>query len=232
LAIVECWNNKIDYLKPRFTLSNTLYGLQNRLELSLDILGVKFLVKGLQVDFYTIDGFSQLEKRFLVDMAACYDDIPESVLSGPDRGVVHVFIKYHRLRIGIGDNGTVVFLSISGHGRWGKIKVTDLFWPYLRDFPVLAEFAVDVAAGSGHGKSLFARQEVEERFFFDGIDIEGAGFPIDQRVVDASDVFSDSAVSAFPVSKPAFPWTECAFDLSILEFFVKTGLYTGEIGLV
>ena len=117
-----------------------------------------------------------------------------------------------------------------GGGIGGKVDRFDLFGPGLGDLPVLAEFAVDVAARRRQGQGRRARQDVEERLLLDGIDVEAADLAVDQRVIGPADVLADAAIAPLLVAEPAEAGAEPAFDLAVGELHVVTGFDPGQIG--
>jgi hypothetical protein len=112
-----------------------------------------------------------------------------------------------------------------------EIEVIDLFGSDLRDFPILTKPAVHVTPGRGQGKSIGPGQEMEERFLLDRIDVTAADFPVDESVVSPADIFSDSAVAAFPIPEPAFPGTDFAFDFPVRELSVIAGFDSRKLPL-
>jgi len=81
----------------------------------------------------------------------------------------------------------------------------DLFRPDLGYFPVLTEFAVNVASGGRDGECLAFRKKMKKGFLFNRIYVGGAGFAVNKSIIDAIPVFPDSAISAFSVTQPAKP---------------------------
>jgi hypothetical protein len=137
--------------------------------------------------------------------------------------VEHVFIKDRWLGIGIGYDRTIVFFCRENHILRREIDMPYLLGSYLGYLPILAKFAVDVASGRGDGQGIAGRQEVEKRFFFDRIYMDGTSLSINEGVINAPDIFSDPAVSPLFVSQLAQARTQCAFDFSIRMFFIETG---------
>ena len=66
------------------------------------------------------------------------------------------------------------------------------------------------------------REQVKERFLFDGIDMNGTGISVDQGIVFSILVFSNAAISTLSISHFTVPRAKFAPDL-----FVGEG---GEIG--
>lgn len=64
-----------------------------------------------------------------------------------------------------------------------------------------------VAADGGDGEDAGAGQEVEERFFFDGVDVDGAGIAIDDGSQDTVEIDSDAALATLAGLNHAVFWT-------------------------
>jgi hypothetical protein len=69
---------------------------------------------------------------------------------------------------------------------------------------ILAVEAHEVAAHGGHGVRPGARQEMEQRLFFNGVEMCGNDSAIVEAVKDAVLVFPDVAEAPFPRFDPAF----------------------------
>ena len=100
----------------------------------------------------------------------------------------------------------------------------DLFGPALGNFPILAETAAEVAAGRGQGIGLAAGMVMEQRFFFDRVDMHGARLAVNQGIINAVTVFTHAAAAPFQVGHLAFMGAEPALDFFFGQFFVIHGL--------
>ena len=70
-------------------------------------------------------------------------------------------------------------------------------------FPVLAVKAVQVAARGCDGKGGRPREHMEYRFFLDGVDMHGAGVPVDQGKEFSVHVRADAAVASLALGLAA-----------------------------
>ena len=66
----------------------------------------------------------------------------------------------------------------------------------LRNLPVLAVFAVEVAADSRYRKNTAARQKMKERLLLDRVDMDGAGISVHDGSKHAVDINSHPAFAA------------------------------------
>ncbi len=114
-------------------------------------------------------------------------------------------------------------------GRWprGPDQIISLLGPGLGNFPVLAEFAVQVTAGGGDGIGAGAGENVKERLLFDGIDMHGGGVAIGQGDIFAALVFPDAAFPPVAVHDFALPGAEIATDIAVGQ----KGIMGGGMGL-
>ncbi len=109
---------------------------------------------------------------------------------------------------------TVVFGSVD-HILRGQIVIEGVIGFCLRDFPVLAEFAVQVATGRGNGKRERGREHVEEGLLLDGINMNGTGIAINKGIVLPIHVLSNSAVTTLSFFHLTYAGTELALDPSV-----------------
>ena len=91
--------------------------------------------------------------------------------------------------------------------------------------PVLTVFTPEVAAWTGEAETGVARNEMVERSFFNGADINGAGFSVNDRVKLSSAILSVPADPPFPVRNGAFSWAEKAPNGLIGHRSVEHGLF-------
>ena len=99
-----------------------------------------------------------------------------------------------------------------------------LFRTPLRDIPVLAELAVDVASGGGDGEGGGSGEVVEERLLLNGINVGGADAGVDKRIEGAGAIFAHAAMAALSIVDDACARTELAPDFEVGEFLVEPGL--------
>src|SRR5208337_2310274 len=94
------------------------------------------------------------------------------------------------------------------------------------------KFAVDVAARRGHRESERPRQVMEQRLFFDGINVRGAHPRVHQRVVDSSAILPHATIAPFPVPYRAFARTQLALDLLVVGKFLVELCFDRELRIV
>jgi hypothetical protein len=117
---------------------------------------------------------------------------------GQFRAIVSVFIIDDRIGISIGDRGALIFIRL-GNKPFGRtiIRLDILILGIrLRNLPVLAVLTMKIAADGRYRKNTAARQKMKERFFFDRVDMDGAGIAIDDGSQHAVDIDSDPAFTA------------------------------------
>lgn len=80
----------------------------------------------------------------------------------------------------------------------------------MGDFPILASWTVEVAPKGAQGEPLASREEMEERFDFNGRDTFRGDFSINQRIELPAHIFSSSTESRLPWSYLAPPLADLA----------------------
>jgi hypothetical protein len=98
-----------------------------------------------------------------------------------------------------------------------------MFLGILGDVGILAVFAMKITSYGSDGKGLGAGQIMEQRFFFNRIDMFGYDFSVDKGHELTVPVFPYPADSATIVSNDTPVGTQPASDLVSLSFFVKNG---------
>jgi hypothetical protein len=93
----------------------------------------------------------------------------------------------------------------------------------LRDAPVLAKDASEIAAVGTDREDFRARLEVIEGFFLDGIDIQGDGVPVFGGDEGPGIIQAHHANPQFSRGDFAFDGTEAAFDAALFEFLIVPG---------
>ena len=123
----------------------------------------------------------------------------------------------------MGNGAAAVILGRGHHFFRGQVEVVGLFRPGLGDFPILAELAVQVAAGGGDGKRLAPGQDVEEGFFFNGVQVDGAGVAVHQAVIFALPVLPDAAFPPVSGQNLAVPGAELALHQALVQLAGEGG---------
>jgi len=113
----------------------------------------------------------------------------------------------------------------------------DLILMGFGDVPILAEEAAHVATGSAHAEDLGAGEEVVERLFLDGIDLEGGGGGVTEAEEFAVLIDADEAKTGLAGADMAMARTEKTVDAVVglgspPEGFVEGGgfLEDWEVG--
>src|ERR1019366_8380260 len=118
---------------------------QNRLELAVHDLFVILLGEALEVDLDGVHAGAQLFQRLFLDIAAADDYALHSRGAAGRRGIQDVFAEDHRFAVGIGDGGTLIPAGQARQVLGRNEAAVHLFRTRLREVPVLAHFAIDVA---------------------------------------------------------------------------------------
>jgi hypothetical protein len=87
----------------------------------------------------------------------------------------------------------------------------------LRDVPVLAELARQVAAGGAEAEHSAAREEVVERLLLDRVDAEARAASVGGEHHRVADALAHEAHAALALVQPAVARTQVALDAAIVE---------------
>jgi hypothetical protein len=93
----------------------------------------------------------------------------------------------------------------------------------LRDLPVLAEAALEIASGGSDGVRGATREKMIKRFFFDGVDVLCDEFPVRMGEQHPSPVFPDAANAALTLGDQTIVIAQIARDLSVFQLLVEEG---------
>jgi hypothetical protein len=80
----------------------------------------------------------------------------------------------------------------------------------LGNFPILAEFAVEVAPGCSNGKRPGGWQHVEKGLLFHRVNVHGAWISKNKGIILSIPVFPDPAISTLSVTGLALPRAKLA----------------------
>jgi len=150
--------------------------------------------------------------RFFVYVPCGDKDVSQTGFLGEPGRVVGVLVVDDRLGVGVCDGRAVVLLGELEEFRWGAVGGGCIFRIGLGNFPVLAVFAVEVAADSGDRKDRSAREEVEQGFFLDGIYVDSAGIAVDDGFELSIEIDPDPAFTALAGGDDALFWAKLALD--------------------
>jgi len=152
LIVVQRGYDEVDDLGPLAHLAQSDERFEHGLQLAGDHLGVVGLAVGLEVDLDCVHLAVGLLERVVLHVAVGDDDAAHARCVSGIGGVHQIFGEDDRLRVGVGDSGAAILPGNGGCLVRGNVLSGNLFGPRLRDVPVLAELAVDVAAGRGDGE--------------------------------------------------------------------------------
>jgi hypothetical protein len=105
----------------------------------------------------------------------------------------------------------------------GELVVVGIIRPGLGDFPILTEFAVEIAPCGGNGEGTAGGEYVEKWLFFYGVHMHCTRIAIDQGVIAATDVFPNLAIPPFTFVYFAGMGTEFTTDATIFQPRIERG---------
>src|ERR1017187_6259273 len=230
IGIVQSRHHQVDHFVPCAELADGDQSVQYRLELAVHHLFVVLLGEALEVDLDGVHAGAQLFQRLFLDIAAADDHASHPRGAVGRRRIQDVFAEDHRFAVGIGDGGTLILAGQTRQVLRRNEAAVHLFRTDLGDVPVLAHFAIDIAARRSHRECHAAREEMEQGLLFDGIGMGRADARIYQRVVRAATVFAHAAIAAFAVVDHALAGAKLALDLFVRQLLVESRL-DGEPGI-
>ena len=191
--------------------------LQHRLQPPRAEPVVEALGERLEVDVGRVHVGEQLPPRLGADVAGGDGDVAEAPLTAGLRHVDGVFEEDHRVVVGVGDRAAAGAHRRRGNllGRGARLETVE--FARLRDVPVLAELAGQVAAGRAEGEHRRAGQEVGERLLLDRVDAEARGAAIggeDDAIVAAG---AHEAQAALALVQLAQARADVALHAAVVE---------------
>jgi len=206
-----------------------LYCVNNTLQLGPANLPIKIPIETFEINVGSIEVMPDGFERLLLDIAIGDEIVIHTFFLRKLRSIEGVFIKYCRLCIGVGYAFAARLLRPLHHfGRRHFLTRNMPFVPrHLRDFMVLAMAATKIASRRRYGEGPGTGKKMEERFFLDGINVEGAGEAVDKGVQNTVLVFPHTAKPSLSLGNMAVVPAEAAMDLRALQFFIKQGFSHG-----
>ena len=131
---------------------------------------VKILGEALEVDVRGVHRAEELLAGFRRDIAGGHRHRLETGIAAGVRDIDRIFEKDHGVVVSEGDRARAHRLRGSRNFRRRGLVLKAIELGRLRDVPVLAELAGEIAAGGAEGQHRRAGQKVIERLLLDGID--------------------------------------------------------------
>jgi len=105
----------------------------------------------------------------------------------------------------------------------GELIVVGIVRPGLGYFPILTEFAVEIAPCGGNGEGTAGGEYMEKWFLFYGVHMHCTRIAIDQGVIAATNIFPSLAIPPFTFFCFAGMGTEFTTDAPIFKRRVEWG---------
>ena len=196
VGIVLARNEQRRDFRPDIRLVNEIFErFQHRLERTRAALGVEALGERLEVHVRRVHAREQALARLFANEARGDGDVLHATRAAGGRRVERVFHEDDRIVVGVGDARASEPLGRARdrvrHGERAQAR----HLAALRDVPVLAERAGEVAARRAEREDRRAGQEVVERLLLDRIDAE-SGRPAVSRQLHALAVLARAAHEA------------------------------------
>jgi len=203
-------DDQIGDFQPDTALFQPFETVEHRGQLCLADRRIEILTEALEVDIGRVKVPAETGKGLGIDKAVGVINCQEPGPPGSFGAVEHEFVKGRRLGVGEGDAPTP--LALCHERKLGRESepVGRLERRYLGDLPVLAEFAAQVAPGTGEGEGAGFGVEVEKRFFLHRVHVHGAGEVIAERAEPAGKIFPRPAKAGRTVPDRAASGAELA----------------------
>jgi hypothetical protein len=191
---------------------------------------VEIFGEGFEVDVGGVNVIVDVVESFAGDVAVADHNGFESGGLGGFANVDDVLAPDGRFVVGEGDGIAAVFFGKEGNVFGRDVLGVDLILVGFGDVPVLAEEAAHVAAGGAHAEDARAGEEMVERLFFDGVDLECGGRGVAEAVEFAVLIGAYVAETGLAVADVAVARTEVTVDAVVGFGFPPEGFVEGGRG--
>ena len=141
-------------------------------------LGVEALGEALQIDIRRVHASEQALARLGANEAGGHGDVLHASRATGGCGVERVFHEDDRVVVGVSDAGAAQPFGRARNRVRRRMRAQARDFAALRDVPVLAERAGEIAARRPERQHRRARQKVIERLLLDRIDAEPGRSPV------------------------------------------------------
>src|SRR4029434_5163946 len=203
-VVVFVRNHQIGDLKPNvgFVLE-PFQRIQHGFKMGKRQLVIEALGKRFEIDVGGVNVAINLRSRFGSDVDGGDHYAFNSSLARHTGYVDNEFAPDHRIVISKGNARYFTLDRQFDDLLRTRVQALRLVEFRLADAPVLAETASQIAASGAEAQDFAARQEMIERFFFDGIDGKAGRSSVAERVELAADVLANVAKAGLAFSYPA-----------------------------
>jgi hypothetical protein len=191
--------------------------VEHRLQVCAADLPVEALGERFQVD---VDGIHTAEKfiaRVLGDITGRDGHVLDAAFVAGGSHVDCVLQEDHRIVVGISDAAAAAVGRGGCDGRRRRGCLQPIKFAGLRDVPVLAELAGEVAARGAERQYRRAGQEMIQRLLLDRIDAKAAGTPIRRQQHLVIAVGPHETEPALACVQPAIPRAQVALQPTIIK---------------
>ena len=234
-AVVPRRDDEIGQLDPDAFALHDLQGFEHGRERCRRHSPVVIFRDPFKIDICRVDVGRDLEQGFLIDVTGGDPNIQKFLFMGEACGVIRVFIKDDRVRIRVGNAFRSRKDCLADDFLRRKIIVMRFLRRALRNLPVLAELAMQVASGGGDRERSRLRQDVEQRFFLDWINVDRARVAVNEGLQFSVEMNAHAAVAALAVGQAAGSRAQLAFNgfrHRFLEFLPVLGFARSDPGVL
>ena len=204
--------------------------VQHGLQVRVGQLEVELFGKRLQIDIGRVHLAEERFARRRRDVARGDRHRLDAHRPAGPRRVDRVLGPDHRIVVGVGDAHTAQFLRGAGDRLGGGMFAEPRDFFALRNVPVLAELAAQVAAGRAERQHAAAGIEMVQRLLFDRIDAEPGAAAIGGQHHPAVAVLADKTESAVTRLEHATARAQIADDAALVFAGMPPAADAGTIG--
>jgi len=232
VGIVLAGNEQRRHLEPRTRLLLQVgKRLQHGPELPAADLAVEAFREALQVHVRRVHVPEKLLARGVGHVAGRHGDVPDPTLTAGLCDVDGVFQEDDRVVVRVGDAAAAGLDGCPGDRLRRGLVLQPVELPRLRDIPVLAELAGQVATGGAEGQHRRAGEEVIEGFFLDRVDAEAAGAAPGRQQDLVARAAAHEAQPALALAQLAEAGTQVALDPPVVQPVPVAARHAPNVGV-
>ena len=194
-VVVEAGDQQRRQLDPHAAAAHLHDRVADRLPARPADMTVEVVVGRLEVDVGRVEVRNEQVQGLMALVAVGDEDVAQAGGTRPGHRVQGVLKEDRRLGVRVGDASSASRDGLLHHPLRRQVATLG-HAPLsmgLRDVPVLAVGAVEVAALGRHRERLAAGQEVVQRLLLDRLGLRRHGLAVDERVQQAATVLADAA---------------------------------------
>ena len=189
--------------------------VEDRLQVRTAQLHVELVGEAFEIDVGRVHLRVELAPRIDADVTGSHGDRRDPAGVARIRGIHRVLGEDDRIVVRERDAAAAARMRGGGNGGGRRRVLQRVHLARLRNVPVLAELAGEVAAGGPERQHRRAGIEMIERFLFDRVDAESGRASVRRQHHRIVLALAHEAGAALPFVQPAVARTQVALDASV-----------------